>query len=135
VGFPHAAQAIYVRSVCVRKRDGLTSTNTHYYLCSSSAAQISAKRLAQTIRSHWMIENGNHYRRDATWDEDACRCRRGRTAANLALLRGALLAGILRDGSVNLRELSARFAARPHRALKLLFALPSRPKNQLTGHS
>ena len=122
VGFFHAAQVVAVTSTCVRKRDGSSSSDTRYYLTSLSPAEADAPRLARLIRAHWMIENGNHYRRDATWDEDGCRCRTGHSAANLALLRGALLGGLLRDGPVNLRETLQAHAARPGIALRLLFS-------------
>jgi predicted transposase YbfD/YdcC len=122
VGFFHAAQAIAIKSTCIRKRDGRTTCDTHYYLTSLTPAEADPPKLARLIRSHWMIENGNHYRRDATWDEDGCRARKGHTTANLALLRGALLGGLLRDGSINLRALLQAHAARPNVALRLLLS-------------
>jgi predicted transposase YbfD/YdcC len=122
VGFFHAFQAIAIKSTCIRKRDGHTSIETHYYLTSLTPPEADPPRLARLIRSHWMIENGNHYRRDATWDEDGCRARKGHTTANLALLRGALLGGLLRDGSINLRALLQAHAARPNVALRLLLS-------------
>jgi predicted transposase YbfD/YdcC len=118
----HAAQAIAVTSHCVRKRDGLATTDTRYYLTSLTAAEADPPRLARLIRSHWMIENANHYRRDATWDEDGCRARKGHTTANLALLRGALLGALLRDGSINLRATLQAYAARPNIPLHLLLS-------------
>jgi predicted transposase YbfD/YdcC len=122
VGLFHAAQAIAVTSHCVRKRDGLATTDTRYYLTSLTAAEADPPRLARLIRSHWMIENANHYRRDATWDEDGCRARKGHTTANLALLRGALLGALLRDGSINLRATLQAYAARPNIPLHLLLS-------------
>jgi predicted transposase YbfD/YdcC len=61
----------------IYKRDtktGLWSStaNTAYYLSSKPA---SAKVFANAIRSHWGIENRNHYTRDVTFDEDASRIR------------------------------------------------------------
>ena len=38
-------------------------------------------------RSHWSIENGQHYRRDRTQDEDRCPVRETTTARNLSLFR------------------------------------------------
>ena len=37
--------------------------------------------------SHWSIENGQHYRRDRTQDEDRCPVRETTTARNLSLFR------------------------------------------------
>jgi len=38
-------------------------------------------------RSHWSIENGNHYVRDRTYDEDRCQVRDPNSAQILATLR------------------------------------------------
>lgn len=55
-------------------RTGLWSTTatTALYLSSRPA---SADVFAKAIRSHWGIENRNHYPRDVTFDEDASRIR------------------------------------------------------------
>ena len=45
---------------------------TCFYVCS---APVSAKKAAQAIRSHWGIENRNHYVRDVSMLEDASRIR------------------------------------------------------------
>ena len=44
-------------------------------------------RLLELARSHWSIENGQHYRRDRTQDEDRCPVRDTIAARNLSLLR------------------------------------------------
>jgi predicted transposase YbfD/YdcC len=44
-------------------------------------------RLLQLARDHWSIENGQHYRRDRTQDEDRCPVRDSTTARNLSLGR------------------------------------------------
>ena len=43
--------------------------------------------LLELARSHWSIENGQHYRRDRTQDEDRCPVRETTTARNLSLFR------------------------------------------------
>lgn len=44
-------------------------------------------QLLAIARDHWSIENGQHYRRDRTQDEDRCPVRNTTTARNLSLLR------------------------------------------------
>jgi predicted transposase YbfD/YdcC len=44
-------------------------------------------RLLELGRGHWSIENGQHYRRDRTQDEDRCPVRETTTAHNLSLFR------------------------------------------------
>ena len=45
------------------------------------------ERLLGLARDHWSIENGQHYRRDRTQDEDRCPVRETTTARNLSLFR------------------------------------------------
>ena len=45
---------------------------TSFYVCS---APLSAKKAAEAIRSHWGVENKNHYVRDVAMLEDASRIR------------------------------------------------------------
>lgn len=44
-------------------------------------------RLLQITRNHWLIENGQHHRRDRTQDEDRCTVRETNTARVLSLFR------------------------------------------------
>lgn len=49
-----------------------TTSNVAFYLSSKPAP---ASVCAEAIRSHWGIENCNHYPRDVAFDEDAARIR------------------------------------------------------------
>ncbi len=55
-------------------KDGLwdRSEETCLYVCS---AAVSARKASDAIRSHWGIENRNHYVRDVSMFEDASRIR------------------------------------------------------------
>jgi len=57
-----------------RAKDGMWDRReeTSYYVCS---AAISAKKAGDAIRSHWGVENRNHYVRDVSMLEDASRIR------------------------------------------------------------
>ncbi len=57
-----------------RAKDGMWERReeTSFYVCS---APLSAKKAATAIRSHWGIENQNHYVRDVSMLEDASRIR------------------------------------------------------------
>ena len=57
-----------------RAKDGMWDRReeTCFYACS---ARLSAKKAAVAIRSHWGIENRNHYVRDVSMLEDASRIR------------------------------------------------------------
>lgn len=64
-----------------------------YYLLSK---YMSAKRLLQTTRSHWGIENQLHWVLDVHFDEDGNRARKDNAPENLAILRRLAL-NILRS--------------------------------------
>lgn len=55
-----------------------------YFLLSK---HMSAKRLLQTVRSHWGIENRLHWILDVVFHEDASRTRKDNGPENLAILR------------------------------------------------
>ena len=57
-----------------RAKDGMWQRREEvsFYLCSTA---ISAAKAAEAIRSHWSVENRNHYVRDVAMQEDASRIR------------------------------------------------------------
>jgi len=63
----------------IQRRDpatGLWSRTCETVYWVSSAPDLTAERWNEWIRSHWRIENGSHYVRDATFAEDASRIRK-----------------------------------------------------------
>jgi hypothetical protein len=94
-----------------------TASETSYHV---SNAVFSARASSAAIRAHWGIENRHHYPRDVTMGEDACRVRKGSSAALLARLRTAaipLLAGL---GFASIAEAARDCLFHPRRALALL---------------
>ena len=67
--------------------------------CYISSSTASAAVLAEGIRAHWGIENGQHWCLDVLFGEDRCRSRQGNAAENLAWLRRMVLSLLRRDGS------------------------------------
>src|SRR6266566_8138012 len=67
--WPHVAQVFKLES---QRTDALgrTQHEVRYGITSLPVALADPKRLLQLIRGHWGIENGLHYRRDATMRED-----------------------------------------------------------------
>ena len=64
--------------------DGKTSCEQHLYISSLPA---DATRLANSIRKHWQIENGLHWRLDVQFADDDSRARTDNAANNLAITR------------------------------------------------
>lgn len=78
------AQAIGMAVRVTTARDGATSGDERYFLCSGFP---SGRRFADAVRGHWSIENSLHWVLDVTFDEDQSRTRNRRMADNLAWLR------------------------------------------------
>lgn len=74
-----------------RKIRGKVSTEISYYITSLPG---DAKQIAMAARSHWAIENSQHWVLDVTMNEDMCRVRKDNGAENLAILRRAVISMI-----------------------------------------
>ena len=72
--------------------DGSQRNEIAYCITSLLPDEADEDRLAQLIRGHWSIENGLHYRRDFTFDEDRCRIRNPVAAHGMASLRAIPIA-------------------------------------------
>ena len=89
VNFPCIRSVSEIKRESISKKSGQNSKGRRIYLSSCSKQPPAA--VLEQIRLRWNVENKNHHHRDATFLEDKCRCYTGNTAANLALLRGAVL--------------------------------------------
>jgi predicted transposase YbfD/YdcC len=82
-------------------RYGITSLPVHV---------ASAPRLMRIARAEWGIENGVHYRRDVTLEEDASQLRRGGGPHVLAALNNVVISLLGQHGERNLAAVQRRFA-------------------------
>ena len=79
---------IHCHTQIVRKGKVIKETDEDRFAVSSYFPEEAAPdTLLELARSHWSIENGQHYRRDRTQDEDRCPVGDTRTARNLSLFR------------------------------------------------
>lgn len=104
---------------------GTTRAETVYGITSLSAAEAGPTRLLEIVRRHWGIENGLHYRRDVTLQEDAGQTKDWKVAHALAILNNVVLAILLRGGQTNAAQARRYYAAHPDRALQLLLSTQS----------
>lgn len=68
----------------VRSVDGKTTVETRYFI---SSLESNVEQLANSIRSHWGIENSLHWVLDVALKEDDCRVRKDNAPQNFAILR------------------------------------------------
>jgi predicted transposase YbfD/YdcC len=98
--WPYLAQVVKVERTRTTK---LKETHeVAYGITSLPAPDADATRLLALGRGHWRIENGLHYRRDVTLQEDASQVRRGHAPQVLAALNNLVcgLCGRARIGNL-----------------------------------
>ncbi len=100
-----------------------TRTECRYFLCSFPERD----RFATTVRSHWGIENQQHWILDVQFGEDACRTRKDHSAENLALMRRRALNLLSHNGLPrnSIRRRKRRAALNDDYRLHLLFGTPT----------
>jgi predicted transposase YbfD/YdcC len=81
-----------VRIDSERTVDGNAKPETRYYITS---LVNDPKKVLETIRSHWGVENSHHWVLDGAFREDDSRIRKGHAAENFSILRN-IAANLLR---------------------------------------
>jgi predicted transposase YbfD/YdcC len=123
--WPYLGQAFQLARQVYVCRSGQERSETVYGLTSLPALEASPARLLELTRGHWSIENGLHYRRDVTFQEDACRMK-SHTAAQALAVCNNLALGLLRHvGWENLAAARRYYEARLDEALGLILRAPS----------
>ena len=120
--FAHARQAMRVTRERTDLTTGKTTTETVYALTSVSAERAGPAQLLAWNRGHWMVENANHYRRDATLGEDASRIRARHAPANNATLNNIALAIVFHRGFHHLPDAQMHFMMRRDDALDAILS-------------
>jgi len=101
---------------------GKTEQEVVYGITSQASSRATPKQLLLLIRSHWGIENGLHYRRDRTLDEDRSQLRMGHAPHLLATLNNTAISLMARRGEDNLPRFQRTFAYQFDRALPQMVA-------------
>lgn len=124
VAWPYLGQLVRVerwRTLVRRGRPaGKRSVEVTYYVSSAVPVRADATRFQQDIRTHWGIENGEHWVRDWAWDEDRCQVRSGAAPELLAAARNTAMALLRWVGMTNITASLRTLAARPHQAVRLV---------------
>ncbi len=95
-----------------------------YGITGLTAQKADGKRLNTLVRQYWGIENGLHYRRDKSLQEDATRMRNRNQAQNLAALNNLVVGLVLRQGWRYLPQARRHYAGCLPAALNLIYRSP-----------
>ena len=90
MGFYGAAQVARIHRHFVYLKRGKASDETVFAITGRAAGpevKANGEALLEVARGQWSIENGNHYVRDRSYDEDRCQVREPNSAQILATLR------------------------------------------------
>lgn len=90
IGLAGVAQVVRIRCHTQQVRQGRVIKETddvRFAVTSYWPQEAGPEALLQVARDQWSIENGQHYRRDRTQDEDRCSVRDTTAARNLSLFR------------------------------------------------
>lgn len=90
---------------------GKTSTETVYGITSRRADKATAAQLLEWTRQYWGIENGLHYRRDVTLNEDKTRISSSTLAQAISILNNFLVGLTFKLGFDNLASARRSFDA------------------------
>jgi predicted transposase YbfD/YdcC len=104
----------------ILKKTGEMRGETVYGVTSLAPRRADAARLLRLSRQHWRIENGSHWVRDVTFDEDRSQVRCGSTPQVMAALRNTAIGLLRARGATNIAAACRQLAAQPAAALALL---------------
>ena len=107
--WPHLAQVFRLERT-VWQQGAQTLHEIRYGITSVPRAMADGARLMEIARAAWGIENGLHYRRDVTLQEDACQLRRGGGPQVMAALNNAVVSLLGQADEQNLAATQRTFA-------------------------
>ncbi len=114
--------------------------DTRFAVTSYWPEEADPDRLLELARDHWSIENGQHYRRDRTQDEDRCPVRETITARNLSLFRSLAIFLFKRQsqsqgGKKTLPDFERHIHRKPGGLIRRFTQLPAGGLSQLSMHA
>jgi len=118
--WPFLQQVFRLERLITTSKSGKTRREVVYGITSLPAEYAPPKKLLCMLRSYWQIENGLHYRRDVTLQEDRTRFKNQSAAHNMAIINNLVLALIAKANQPFVPSARRFFAAHPDYALSLL---------------
>ena len=116
LNWPNAKLVFRLERKVTHIATGLTSLETAYGISSLGPEPTVAQQLLALARAHWCIENGLHYRRDVTLNEDATKMKSATQAEAVAVLNNFIVGLAQKLGFSNLayalRHFNAQLNAR-----------------------
>ena len=99
IDFPYAEQVFFLQRSTTDLKGNPLRSELSYGISSLAPKEAGPARLLELNRNHWSIENGVHWVRDVTFDEDRSRVRKNGGPQVMATLRN-LAISVLRMAGV-----------------------------------
>ncbi len=121
--WPNVGQVFQLERRFTSLRTGAVHSEVQYGLTSLTTDQASPKCLLEMVRSEWGIENGLHYRRDVTFQEDDTRMTHKTTGRAMAIINNLVTSLLAIQGFRNFAQARRFFDAHPAQALAVISSL------------
>jgi len=118
--WPYLGQVFKLERRFTELASGVVHCEVQYGLTSLTAQEAVPERLLAIIRSEWGIENGLHYRRDVTFQEDQTRMTRKSMGRAMATINNLVIGLLNNQGFDNHAHARRVLEADPARALALV---------------
>jgi predicted transposase YbfD/YdcC len=112
IDWPGLQQVFKLERNVTETSTGVITVDEAVGITSLSPERASAKQLLAWTRSYWGIENGLHYRRDVTLDEDSTRMSNSALAETMAVLNNFIVGLVSKLGLRNLASAQRMFDAK-----------------------
>jgi predicted transposase YbfD/YdcC len=121
--WPYLGQVFKLERRFITLATGEVETEVQYGLTSLTRQKANPEKLLAIVRSEWGIENGLHYRRDVTFQEDQTRMTDKRMGRAMAIINNLVVSLINSQGFTNHAQARREFNASPDKALALICGL------------
>jgi predicted transposase YbfD/YdcC len=121
--WPYLGQVFKLERRFTTLATGEVDAEVQYGLTSLTTKEASPKRLLSIVRSEWGIENGLHYRRDVTFQEDQTRMTEKTMGRAMAIINNLIISLLNSQGFDNHAHACRVFNASPAKALALICGL------------
>ena len=121
--WPHLEQVFKLERTFTCPSTGKCHHEVQYGLTSLAAQDTSPEHLLNIVRSQWAIENGLHYRRDVTYQEDQTRMTKFTMGRAMAIINNLVISLLNYQGFDNHAQARRLFDVHPDHALSLICGL------------
>lgn len=123
LNWPYLGQVFKLERRFTTLATGKVETEILYGLTSLTRPKAAPEKLLVIVPSEWGIENGLHYRRDVTFQEDQTRMTDKKMGRAVAIINNLVVSLLNNQGFSNHAQARRQFNASPDKALALICRL------------